>query len=137
MDPTMATLPTLPRRSWLERSSLLLAIGLVLLGASGLAGWWLHLDALVQPLPGFAPITANASLCIFLLGVALLGQELAVPLLVVAGAGVPALISALTLVEYVVPTDFKIDEHSSSSALPVSPMETRAKKSAPHSRMKQ
>ena len=113
----MATLPTMPRRSWLERTSLLLAAGLVLLGASGLAGWWLHLDALVQPLPGFAPITANASLCIFLLGVALLGQELAAPRMVVACAGLPAGIAALTLVEYILAADLKIDELLASDRL--------------------
>ena len=105
----MAILLTLPRRPWLERLSLLLAGALVLLGAFSLAGWWLHFDALVQPWVRFAPITANESLCVLLLGGALLGLELkwfppvwcALP---------PAILTALTLGEYALTADFRIDE---------------------------
>ena len=37
----MDLLPTLPRRTWLERASLVLAIGLVTLAGVSLAGWLL------------------------------------------------------------------------------------------------
>ncbi|MFI5358163.1 MAG: CHASE domain-containing protein, partial [Opitutales bacterium] len=107
----------MPRRSWLERTSLLLASFLVLLGAGALAGWWLHLDVLIQPLPGFAPISANASLCFFLLGCALLGQELESPRTVVGCAVPPAVLAALTLAEYILRADLKIDELLTSDHL--------------------
>ena len=105
----MAILPTLPRRSWLERLSLLLAGALVLLGACSLAGWWFHIDALVQPWVRFAPITVNESLCVLLLGGALLGLEL--KWFPPVWCSLPAVVlTALTLGEYTLNADFKIDE---------------------------
>ncbi len=105
----MATLPTLPRRSWLERTSLLLAGALVLLGGSALAGRWLHLDALVAPLPGFAPVAPNGALGVFLLGWALLARELGSRRGVLWLALAPAGIAALTVAEILLHADFGID----------------------------
>ena len=105
----MATLPTLPRRSWLERTSLLLAGSLVLLGAGGLAGWWLQLDSLIQPLPGFASIAPNGALVALLLGCALLARELGSPGRVLWFAVPSAGLTALTLAEILLHADFKID----------------------------
>jgi PAS domain S-box-containing protein len=99
------------RRSWLERASLVLAGGLVLLGAATLAAWWLHLDFLVQPLPGFASIAPNVAICILLLGGALLGIELNAPRTVVAVVALAAaMLAVLTLAEYALHADFNIDE---------------------------
>ncbi|RFC50267.1 MAG: Signal transduction histidine kinase/PAS domain-containing protein/CheY, partial [Verrucomicrobia bacterium] len=113
----MAIMPQLPRRSWLERTSLCLAGGLALIGAAALTGWWLHVDVLIQPLAGFAPITPNAALCAFLMGAALLAREFGWPR-TVAGSALPvAVLSALTLGEYALHTDFKIDELVASDYL--------------------
>ena len=106
----MAIMPQLPRRSWLERTSLCLAGGLALIGAAAVSGWWLHVDVLIQPLPGFAPITPNAAFCAFLMGAALLARELGWRRTVVGCVLPVALLSALTLGEYALHADFKIDE---------------------------
>lgn len=68
----MATLPTLPRRSRLERISLGLGFVLALFGAIAVAGWLLHLGTMVQLAPGSSPITPNIALCVLILGAVLL-----------------------------------------------------------------
>ena len=100
----------MPRRSWLETTSLLLAGSLVVVGGAALAGWWLHVDVLIQPLPGFAPISANAALCAFLLGTALLAREFELPGVVLVCALPSAALSALTLGEYLLGVDARVDE---------------------------
>ena len=95
----MDLLPTLPRRTWLERISITLACALVLVAAISAVGWWFHHDALIQPLPGRAPIRPNSVLCFLLLGLVLLalefgGRRLAWLTLL------PAAIGATTLDEY-------------------------------------
>jgi PAS domain S-box-containing protein len=107
----MATLPTLPRRTWLEQLSLGLAVVLILVGALALAGWWLHVDALVRPLAEIAPapIKANAALCWLLLGLALLTVELGLPQFAWVAA-LPASIGLLSLIEHLVGVDLRIDE---------------------------
>ena len=117
----MAIMPQLPRRSWLERTSLCLAGGLALIGAAAVSGWWLHVDVLIQPLPGFAPITPNAAFCAFLMGAALLARELGWRRTVVGCVLPVALLSALTLGEYALHADFKIDELVASDYLVVLP----------------
>src|SRR6266540_1107529 len=90
----MVSLPTLPRRSWLERSSHLIAATLVVIGSLTLVGWWLHLDSLVQPFSTGASIKANDALCVLLLGLAMLAVDrrwgtalwIAVAPVIIAGA---------------------------------------------------
>ncbi len=72
----MPRLPTLPRRSWLERVSCTLAGALTLIGAAGLTGLWLDINELDQPWAGLAPIRAEEALCFLLLGLVLLLREL-------------------------------------------------------------
>ena len=72
----MQSLPTLPRRSWLDRALFVFAVALLSVGIGGLAGWWLHLDWLVRPWDSAVPIQPEEALCFFLFGVVLLAQEL-------------------------------------------------------------
>ncbi len=105
----MSYLPTLPRRSWLERTSLALAVSLVLLGLISVIGWALRLDSLVQPLANCASFKINNALCVLGLGLGLLGLELGWDKMVWSAAG-PAIIAGLTLVESVFRVDLRIDE---------------------------
>ncbi|MBS0630490.1 MAG: PAS domain S-box protein [Verrucomicrobia bacterium] len=105
----MTSLPTLPRRSWLERVSLVLAVGLVVLGVVSILGWVLHYDVLIQPLPNCAALKINNAICVLGLGLSFLGLELGwrrtfLPALVTT------LISGLTLIESIFRIDFHIDE---------------------------
>ena len=72
----MPWLPTLPRRTWLERISLALACALGSIGAIGLGGLWLRIDWLTQPAASATPIRPEEALCFFILGGVLLLREL-------------------------------------------------------------
>jgi PAS domain S-box-containing protein len=105
----MSNLPTLPRRSWLERLSLILGCALTSLGAITLAGWLLHNDAWVQFAPTSPPITANAALSVLILGVALVLAELGwaqAPWMALA----PAILGLASLLEQVFSLDLHLDE---------------------------
>ena len=71
----MPRLPTLPRRSWLERGSCALAAALALIGGAGLAGWWLRIPSLTQPWQSLTPIRTEEALCFLVLGIVLLLRE--------------------------------------------------------------
>ena len=105
MDP----LTTLPRRSWLERASLTLGGFLAFIGVATLAGWWLHVDDLLQIPPGSAPLKANAALAFFIFGLVLLNITLGIRRFALASL-IPTLIGLLTLVEIVLRHDLQIDE---------------------------
>jgi PAS domain S-box-containing protein len=106
----MPVLPTLPRRSWLERSSLALAGALILIGALSIAGTWWQIGRLIQPLPDFSGIKINNAVAVLALGLALLGIELGWRRAPGIIALIPAAISAATLVEIVFLRDLGIDE---------------------------
>ncbi|MBS0663196.1 MAG: PAS domain S-box protein [Verrucomicrobia bacterium] len=109
-------MPQASRQPWIERGSVLLAVMLLLLGASGIAGWWARLDVLVQPWVAFAPFTFNAALCVCLLGAALLALELR--WFTTAWCALPALaLAALTVGEDLFSADFRIDELFTSDHL--------------------
>jgi PAS domain S-box-containing protein len=72
----MESLPTLPRRSWTERTLLMLVAVLTAVGGLTLMGWIFHFAVFVQPLGHLAPIPLNSALSLLMLGLALLGQEL-------------------------------------------------------------
>src|SRR5882724_8500289 len=105
----MANLPTMPRRSWLERTSLVLGCVLTIFGAVTVAGWLMHIDAQVQLEPGSPPIVANAALSMILLGVVLVLVELGLAQAAWA-ALLPAAIGLATLLEQVFGWDLRIDE---------------------------
>ncbi len=87
---------------------MLLAVALLLLGATGIVGWWAHVDVIVQPWVAFAPFTFNAALAVLLLGAALLALELG---FAPAWFALPALaLAALTVGEDLFNADFRIDE---------------------------
>ena len=105
----MASLPTLPRRSWLERGSLTLALALTVTGVGTLAGWWLHLDELLQPVADRAVLKVNGALGFAVLGFVLMAIEFGRRRLA-ALALVPAAIGVLTLVEILFRRNFQLDE---------------------------
>ncbi|HWA85467.1 MAG TPA: response regulator [Opitutus sp.] len=101
--------PTLPRRSWLEQLSFVIAALLIVVGAVALAGWWFHVDLFVQPIAPGAAIKANEAFSIVLLGVALLAADFGwagAPWIALA----PALIAALSLIENFFGLNLHIDE---------------------------
>lgn len=105
----MAYLPTLPRRSWLERLSFALAAGAVIAGSVSLLGWWLRLDLLVQPLQDGSAIKSNEAFCALVLGAVLILVELGVTQAAWL-ALLPATVAGLTLAENVFGLDAHIDE---------------------------
>ena len=105
----MESLPTLPRRSWLERTSLSLATTLAIVAGLTLIGWWLEFDELLQPFPGYAPMHVNASLGFLVLSGVLLALGFGrrqVALL----ALIPSAIGALTLAETLFKKNLPFDE---------------------------
>jgi PAS domain S-box-containing protein len=100
---------TLPRRSWTERASLALAAILVVIGACGLSGWFLHIDFLVEPFAHQAPMKVNEALCFLGIGLALAGREFGIRKAALA-ALLPLLIGAATAAEGLFGADFRIDE---------------------------
>src|SRR5687768_15424515 len=105
----MNPLSTLPRRSWLERLSLGLAIALIVLGAGTLAGWWLQMPELIQPFRGQAPLKINGAIGFAVLGIVLLALELGKRRVAWLGAGV-ALLALLTLAQDAFRQNFGLDE---------------------------
>ena len=108
----MNPLPTLPQRSWLDLTSRILAVVLIVVGGLTLAGWWLRIDELLQPFLSsrHAPMRANAALAITFLGAALLAAEFNVRRLALI-AFVPAVIGAITMAEHITrQTFFDFDE---------------------------
>ncbi|MBP9914479.1 MAG: hypothetical protein KBF26_13850, partial [Opitutaceae bacterium] len=105
----MATLHTLPQRSWSERTSIALACGLIAIGGAGLAGWLLDVTPLVQPLANFAPIKFNGAFSLFALGWILLGLDLGWKRFVWL-ALLPGTLTLLSLLQDVLHTNFRIDE---------------------------
>ena len=105
----MQSLPTLPRRSWLERASLALASALVVFGAVSTLGWWLRVEELLQPVAGMAPIKLNGALGFLVLGLVLLALEFGQRRLAWFALA-PAVLGALTLGETIFHRDWRIDE---------------------------
>ncbi len=105
----MPPLPTLPRRSWLERASDAIAISLIAIGVAVLAGWWLHAEVFLQPFASLATMKANEAACVLLLGFVMIGvnrEWAAMTWLAV----VPATVAVLSLLETVLHLDLHIDE---------------------------
>jgi PAS domain S-box-containing protein len=105
----MSNLPTMPRRSWLERISLALGCVLTTFGAITLAGWFMHIDAQVQLEPGSPPIVANTAFSVLVLGLVLLLIELGWTQAAWA-AVLPAAIGLASLLEQIFGWDLHIDE---------------------------
>ncbi len=105
----MQSLPTLPRRTWLERMALGLGTMLVGLSALTLVGWWLQVPELLQPFQGLPPLKINAAIAFMVLGCVLIALECgwgrAAP-----AAAIAAVLGALALAEDISVRDFGIDE---------------------------
>src|SRR3954466_4082964 len=105
----MDLLPTLPRRTWLERVSITLAIGLIAVSAFSVAGWWLHQEAWLEPFAGRAAMKFNAAVGFLLLGLIALALEFGGRRLAWL-ALLPAALGTATLVEILFRLDLQIDE---------------------------
>jgi PAS domain S-box-containing protein len=105
----MDLVPTLPRRTWLERASLALTVALVAASAFSLAGWWIQQEFWLQPFAARAPIQANSAASFLVLGLVLLGIQLGWTRLAWL-ALLPAILAALTLAENFSQIDFHIDQ---------------------------
>lgn len=96
----MISPPTLPRRPWLERATLVVEFGLLACGILTLLGWWFHLRSVLQlPLLGHSTCKFNAALGLTFLAAALLALENGRRRLA-ALALVSAVTGALTLLEF-------------------------------------
>ena len=72
----MPNLPTLPRRTWLERAIYTLAGILLAIGVVALAGWWFHLEGLFQPWPGLPAMSAEEAAAALVFGLLVLARML-------------------------------------------------------------
>lgn len=88
---------------------MLVAIALMASGALNAAGWWLHIDPLVQPFGELAATKINAALCTFSLGVCFASISLKQRKLILV-ALVPLFLSGLTSLEFLFQTSIGIDE---------------------------
>src|SRR2546422_1922480 len=107
---------TFPVRPWSTRLAASSAAFILALGLTVVVGWFAHIPALVQLLPGLRPMTRNTAACFVLCGLALFIAALRSrrwP--VVVCAGLVSTVSVLTLVEYVFPVNVGIDEFLGSS----------------------
>jgi PAS domain S-box-containing protein len=100
---------TLPRRTWTERASLALAYVLIAIGVVAVAGWFMHVDILVQPIEHKAPIMFNEAVAFLAIGLALLGREYGRRNAAWAGL-LAAVVGFLTVFEILWGIDLKIDE---------------------------
>ncbi|HVS53447.1 MAG TPA: response regulator [Opitutaceae bacterium] len=105
----MTSLPTLPRRTWLERTSLTLSVLLVLVGVVSLVAWWLRMDELLLPIPNTSPIRANTALAVAIFGLVLFAVEFEQRMFALA-ALVSVAIGLLTLAEQFTRHNLRIDE---------------------------
>src|SRR5687767_5218787 len=105
----MQSLPTLPRRTWLERASLMIAIALIVMSTLTLAGWWLQVPELVQPFRELPPLKINGAIGFCVVGVVLLAIEFG-RRKIAALALVPAAIALVTFAQDILRIDFRIDE---------------------------
>src|ERR1700730_16798036 len=107
----VTVIETVHSRPWPMRLAAGSAVFIVALGLTVLAGWFLHIPALVQLLPHLAPMTRNAAACFLLCGLALLMAALGSPRwLVVVCAGMVSAASLLTIFELVFRLNAGFDE---------------------------
>ncbi len=117
----MDSMPTLPRRSWSERASLVFAGAILILGLGSLLGWWLRFDEVLRPFPNLPAMKANLAVAFALLGGALFAVEFGHRAWCKL-ALLPAAIGAVTLLEHALAqplgrAGFSIDEWLASDFL--------------------
>lgn len=87
----------------------LLFAAVLLLGVSVMLGWILGIESLVQVAPTLAPMQFNNALCFVLLGIAGLGYVVNPKRFVLPFATFGIVLSSLTLIQYLLNIDFRID----------------------------
>lgn len=94
----------------IKRTSLILSLVIIVMGAFVMVGWAMRYSPLVQINSAFAPMQFNTALCFFLCGIGLCLTTLNLwPVLSKILVGIVVAISALTFSEYLFEIDFKID----------------------------
>jgi PAS domain S-box-containing protein len=101
----------LSKRSWIEVFGLLICAVVALSGIGVLTGWYFHLRALVQILPGAIPMQYNTALCFVALGVSGLFflSRRGHWLLPAGGGAFVAMMGAMVVFEYAAGTSLGID----------------------------
>ena len=110
------------RQTWPEHVGAVAAIAAQLLGLVVLAGWWLGIARVVQPIPGMPEMVQDTALYFVLLGTSLLllrrpHTRRRWPRLAQIFALVAVALATLTLIQYAVGVDLGIDRTYVSSPL--------------------
>jgi hypothetical protein len=100
---------------WLQSIPQAAAAFVVLIGATGVAGWWLDIEVLKSVLPHFVPMKFNTAWGLVLSGLALYLQRFeqvggAARRTAQACASAVGVLGSLTLLQYMSGRDFGIDE---------------------------
>ena len=97
--------------SWPTSLALASSLFTLAVGASVLAGWFLHIPTLIQILPHLPPMTRNAAASFALCGLALLAVVVRGPRwLVVAAAALVGLLNLASVVEFAFRLNLGVDE---------------------------
>ena len=93
----------------MERFAVGLAVAVMVLSASTLAGWWFGVDELLRPFGPFMPIQINAAIAFGTLAAASLARDIGRPRLAIV-ATIPILLGLISLAENAFNSDLRIDE---------------------------
>src|SRR5688572_3121698 len=108
-NPLMKLPTTSPSRTRMERFAVGLAVAVMVLSASTLAGWWFGVDELLRPFGPFMPIQINAAIAFGTLAAAALARDIGRPRLAIV-ATIPILLGLISLAENAFNSDLRIDE---------------------------
>jgi signal transduction histidine kinase len=96
--------------SWTTMTGAICGALAILLGSAVLIGWVVHSTFLIQIAPDLAPMQRNTAISFALCGIALLGTIASRPRLTLIGSSITAALSIGSILEYLFPTSFGIDE---------------------------
>ena len=103
---------------WTRRLASICGASIVLLGVVVLLGWALHSSPLVQIEPSFPPMHRNTAVLFALTGIMLLGVVRGRPVTVLVGSALTGAIAGLTLAEYLLHVNLRLDELLGAEYIP-------------------